>query len=104
MTASPFARYQVWHADPPNFLGNVAVARQWPTGYRLVATVDARHRDEVFGLTQNVESSWTKHPQVVAQVGSARSTSVGDILVNLSKAGDRAMVASFGFVELGEGA
>ena len=56
----------------------------WPDSYKLVATVQCQSKERAYQLTQHVEnSSWLDNPDVRAGVEEARSTSVGDIIVNV---------------------
>lgn len=48
--------------------------------YKLVAEVDANDLDKVYAYTQNIDSSWTKHPIISTNLPECRSTSVGDII------------------------
>ena len=77
--------FEVYHAIDPSFpLINerlFAEARKFPTGYTKVAEVECETMGEVFMLTNNIEHSWTENPEVVTDVESARSTSVGDIVM-----------------------
>lgn len=59
-----------------------------------VAEVDTDDLEEAFALTNHKEKSWTKNPQVQAEPGSHRSTSVGDVLELRS---DRFRIEPFGF-------
>lgn len=65
--------------------------------YAPVAVVDSTNLDEVFMLTNNIDTPWTENEKVRAVVDSARSSSVGDIFVN-----DEGVfvVAGFGFHQL----
>ncbi len=55
--------------------------------YIKVADVTARDLDEVWDITQNVNDSWIKNPNVIwSKSHDLRSTSVGDVLVHDGKA------------------
>lgn len=91
------AHFEVWHADPPNFMGDTRVAEKFPDGYRKVADVAAGTPSEVFRLTNHIDLSWERNPGVRATPGSHRSTSVGDVVVCGTL---RYMVAWIGFTPL----
>lgn len=103
------AKFHVWHADPPNFLGDLEAARHWPMGYRFVARVEVDPKveagvlqlEQVFQLTNHIDHDWKTNPKVLMGTGlpSVRSTSVGDIIVSENGV-DIWMVASFGFTLL----
>jgi hypothetical protein len=62
-----------------------------------VAQVDTEDLDEAFELTNHLGQSWTLNPQVKAEAGQYRSTSVGDVL---ERGGVRYRVESSGFSEV----
>lgn len=70
----------------------------WPADYTKVADVDAPALGAVFGLTNHIDSSWLENAGVRPVVSSARSTSVGDVIVDA--AGKAHGVAGIGFREL----
>lgn len=51
-----------------------------PDELTLVAEIDGDLGD-AFRLTQNIEDSWTENDKVDAKVAEARSTSIGDLIV-----------------------
>jgi hypothetical protein len=78
-----FMKFEVWHAHPPNFFGDVARAASFPRGYLMVAEVETADLDAVFRLTNHIGTSWTENAEVtvISTVTGPRSTSVGDIIV-----------------------
>mgnify|MGYP001627759414 CR=1 FL=1 len=52
--------------------------------YRPVATVRCSGLDELFRLTNHIDSDWTKNPGVLDVAHPARSTSMGDLAFSLS--------------------
>jgi len=71
--------HRVFHAKEPTF--GFGPHPRWPEGYRLVAEVDAKGLEEVFGLTNDLGHGWTLNPGVRGLVPRQRSTSVGDVVV-----------------------
>ena len=68
--------------------------------YKEIATVSAGSLEEVFRLTNSIDSNWTDGDQVEMAVMSARSSMVGDVVYDIE--GDRLMLcAPFGWEELG---
>ena len=52
--------------------------------YKAVALVESVNVEDVFRITNHIESNWTNNREVFAVLGDRhRSTSVGDIAVNL---------------------
>ena len=71
--------------------------------YEYQATVEAPYVDSAYEISQNVEKSWLLDRDVSdVSVPRARSTSVGDILVD--ERGTIYIVASFGFTEIEQAA
>jgi hypothetical protein len=93
------ATYKVWHDDEPRFRGTFADAKRWPSGFTLVASVEAPAMEAVFELTNHINHDWTTNAGVTLFApGPHRSTSVGDVVVD---ADDHAwMVAGIGFVKI----
>ena len=85
-TARPpeHGEYQVWHiTDYARALLNWfrdAGDSVFPEAYTRVATVEADSLDQVFALTNHGEKPWQENPGVVGT--DARSTSVGDVIVD----------------------
>ena len=100
--------FEVWHFNTPEQITegyshpDRAIAR-WLNNheqYRKVADVTARDLDEVWGITQNVNDSWTRNPNVIwSKSHMLRSTSVGDVFVQNDKAW---LVAQKGFKAIAE--
>jgi hypothetical protein len=100
--------FTVWHAVEPTFFARqkpliglsinveVALRRQ---GYVQVADVEAEALGEVFQLTNHIDSDWRTNARVSPYECAGRSTSVGDIVVDLQ---DKAVyeVAFTGFTRL----
>jgi hypothetical protein len=82
--------YEVWHRVTPTFRtdtrADVLALDSFPEGFVHVADVDAPNVGAVFGLTNTIDYGWWENPEVVvspavAKAGGARSTSVGDVIV-----------------------
>lgn len=75
-------KFTVWHAKHPTF-GRTDIPFT-PENYEKVAVVQARELDDVFRLTNHIESDWTTNLQVTPVEGrsgkNTRSTSVGDVV------------------------
>lgn len=77
--------FKVYHSEQPAFMGNDASSlAEFPRGFTHVANVQAKNLDEVFELTNHIDSNWTANPgvELMPGVSRARSTSVGDIVVS----------------------
>ena len=66
--------------------------------YEHVADVDAQVLEGAFANTQHIEENWLGNPVVTAKVDRARSTSMGDILMD--DAGRCHVVVMVGFHEI----
>lgn len=53
--------------------------------YREVAIVDVPTIDDVFAATNHIEHRWQENASVVLSLLDARSTSVGDIVMNVAE-------------------
>lgn len=73
--------YRVYHATnfPPPF---PFTPPPWPDGYRLVAEVQGSSLETAFARTNSIERHWSQQPGVTCYDLHARSTSVGDVVVN----------------------
>ncbi len=97
---SEHGEYQVWHIT--NYARALlnwfrdAGDSVFPEAYTRVATVEADSLDQVFALTNHGEKPWQENPGVVGT--DARSTSVGDVIVDLR--GRPYRVENTGFREL----
>ena len=96
--------YQVWHANEHAFaamrIGESLGMRQpeFPMDYQLVAHVRAQDLDQVFALTNHGDEDWTRNAGVQSVTDGARSTSVGDVIVDPEGRPHR--VESMGFEEI----
>lgn len=76
-------KYEVWHAKNPTFgFGDKPV---FPEAYNKIAIVeaDAIDIDDVFRITNHIDSDWAKNPEVIELFHNRpRSTSVGDVVVD----------------------
>jgi hypothetical protein len=78
---------KVYHAINPSF--GVGPHPQWPKEYILVAEVQGYGRyqdldltkDTAFHLTNTIDNPWWENVGVKSLVGPARSTSVGDVII-----------------------
>ena len=71
----PTATFTMDEALTPDIVG-------WPDAYTLVASVECRNKERAYQLTQHIEGSWLDNPDARALTEKARSTSVGDIIVD----------------------
>jgi len=78
--------FKVFHADEPTFCVVEArcpeILEEFPNGFTHVANVECADLEKVFYLTNHVDCSWLEHAEVEVLVETARSTSVGDIVVD----------------------
>ena len=73
--------YEVWHAVPADFHA-VRPVDNFPMGFNMVAAVTAEDVDEVFDKTNHIHQPWMENEGVAPKVLRARSTSVGDVVVD----------------------
>lgn len=102
------AKFYVLHRTVPTFRSDVDDATRAyrmdqavgeDRNFRLVAEVEAPELGAVFGLTNHMSRPWTENEGVEAKSTLVRSTSVGDIVIDV--AADRAyLVAGIGYEEL----
>lgn len=95
-------RYEVYHANTRDtrFEHNPSGWVNRKDGdYIHVATVEADSLQEVYRLTNHIETDWQQNPGVTPIGNRNRSTSVGDVIVDSED--KESMVASFGFTEIG---
>lgn len=87
---------QVWHAQERGVRFFEHDGSTFPADFIHVATVRTENLGEAFQLTNHIDAPWFDNADAFrfAQKG-ARSTSVGDVLVN--EAGERWLVAGVGF-------
>jgi hypothetical protein len=92
-------QYIVWHAKEPTFgFGEQPV---FPEAYKRVAIVNSKGPDEVFRVTNHIDSDWTKNPEVaLLMVKQARSTSVGDVVEELRPDGKKFLCDMVGWKEI----
>jgi len=69
----------VFHAKAPNFGRSDP---DFPEEYEKVATVDTNDIEIAYMQTNNITQSWVKNKDVTAFVTEARSTSVGDVVLD----------------------
>lgn len=80
-------RFQVFHATDLSMMA-MPQPERWHVDRMLhychVATV-AAPLERVFALTNHIDRSWTKNPEVIwyAAEGPLRSTSVGDVIMSV---------------------
>jgi hypothetical protein len=90
-----FTRY----ADVTNMAKESAIREALELGeYEEVAEVDTHDKETAFRLTNHIESDWQLNDGVTAKTNKARSTSVGDLMIDDD--GDRWIVAPVGFKRL----
>lgn len=73
--------YQVYHAVQPNF--GFGEKLSFPKDFVLVAKVEAESLEEVFRLTNHIDHDWRQNPGVMPSNVARRSTSVGDVVVEV---------------------
>jgi hypothetical protein len=84
--------FQVYHSISADFDPQVSIQRwqgaergQWFREVAIVRAKGVNSLEEVFALTNHVDFSWHKNPQVLwSAIGRLRSTSVGDIIVSIA--------------------
>jgi len=70
----------------------------FPEEYTAVAAVEADGIEDVFRLTNHIDSDWTDNEEVLPFVPQARSTSMGDVVVGSDK--KRLLCAAVGWEEI----
>jgi len=76
-------KLKVYHAVQPNFNVNAPHIYFNDLNFCQVAEVEVKAFEEVFRVTNHIEDSWTKNPEVTVLMGvDHRSTSVGDVVVD----------------------
>jgi hypothetical protein len=88
--------YSVYHAKKPNF--GFGEKLSFPQDFELVADVQAKDLEEVFRLTNHIESDWRENKEVIPAPSAKRSTSVGDVVKEFG--GDTYECASCGWEKL----
>ena len=94
-------QFQVFHKIAATWQDLTEADRAaFPQGFALVAAVDAEAPGQVFQLTNHIDSDWTTNPGVTlaANVRRARSSSVGDVFVDVAT-GVRYAVDGIGLTE-----
>ena len=74
---------KVYHAVDPKF-GMGEVKQEFPADYELVATVETASVEEAFRLTNHIDGDWRYNEGVKPTELARRSTSVGDIVVDMN--------------------
>ena len=75
-------KYTVWHAREPKF-GMGGHPEFNDENYEKVAEVESENVDDVFRITNHIDSPWPKNPEVRwYKGGGCRSTSVGDVVID----------------------
>jgi hypothetical protein len=90
----------VCHARKPNFMcpeSDPDLKLPWPDAFEPVALVKSSNLNVAFELTNHIDRAWQENETVEPLVKRARSTSVGDVI--LDSEGRVHRVANFGFVE-----
>jgi len=87
-------QYTVFHAKQPSF-GFGVHPEFTQKDFKAVAVVEAQSVDDVFRITNHIDDSWTKNPEVIRYVGQPRSTSVGDVVVDQSGTACRCEMAGW---------
>lgn len=75
--------YEVYHADNPNW-GYGPQPTSWPAeGFTKVAVATGSNVDDAFRLTNHIDWPWWENEGVVRVGPECRSTSVGDVVVEV---------------------
>jgi hypothetical protein len=96
--------FKVYHAIEPGFGDFDAERVRWPGNFEAVAWVEARNIDDVFRITNHIDSNWTENPEVkrlLTPVDRTRSTSVGDVVLDFAT-GKLYAVAGVGWKQIGD--
>ena len=76
------SKFAVYHAINPTF-GFSKTQPKFPEDFKKVAIVECYNMEDVFRVTNHIDESWTKNPEVLEVIGVGnRSTSVGDIVID----------------------
>ena len=81
-------RWSIYHADNPNYspllntINGLTKSISFPQDYTKIAEVACEDLEEVFRITNDIDSDWTKGPSVIWHKDRCRSTSVGDIVID----------------------
>lgn len=78
-------RYMVCHDTTPSFRVDMARVKKFFMSFDKVAIVEAENIDEVYRLTNHIDRAWQENPEVVWGRKLARSTSVGDVILDYGK-------------------
>ena len=74
-------KFTVYHAIEPTF--GFGDTPKFPEEYAKVAVIEADSLKDTFRITNHIEDSWEKNPEVREVCKSSnRSTSVGDVMVD----------------------
>jgi hypothetical protein len=74
-------KYSIWHAKNPTF--GFGEKPKFPEEYENVALIGADSIDDVFRITNHIDSDWRMNPEVFESFKDrVRSTSVGDVVVD----------------------
>nr|WP_298655906.1 hypothetical protein [uncultured Flavobacterium sp.] len=85
-------KFDIYHAIKGNFFADKLPAES----YKKVASVNVSSLEDAYAKSQNIESTWTEHPDVITNLTECRSTSVGDIIYNTEES-QGYMVMNIGF-------
>ena len=88
--------FEVYHAKEPNF--GCGPELSFPADYEKVAVVESDNVEEVYYLTNTVERCWWENEKV-RPLGKFRSTSVGDVVVNITT-GEKLRVEGCGWSKI----
>jgi len=72
-------KYKVYHVNAPNFQPTIPI--DFPNEFTKVAEVVCENLEEVFRVTNTINTPWWKNPEVKCH-RKTRSTSVGDVVVD----------------------
>jgi len=90
--------FDEWVKVENNQESSESIGPNFPKEYQAVAAVEANNIEEVFEKTNHIDKNWAENKGVIPIVCQARSTSVGDIVVDDS--GNRKICAGQGWKEI----
>ena len=91
--------FKVYHANRPTF--GMEPAPKYPDDYTLVAVVTtAGGIEDVFRLTNHIDTDWRKNKEVSPTPAAKRSTSVGDVVAEIG--GSTLLCEGYGWSKIPE--
>ena len=87
-------KISVWHLDNKRDAGWSETPAAWPVGYTKVADVEGDDLDDVFRITNSIDSAWWRVLKHDVPGRGLRSSSVGDVF-EIDGVGHRIATAGF---------